>query len=47
MAGGDIIKAKVISFFRYLWSKLHKEKTALSIKIEAVNSIVAIIINKD
>lgn len=47
-AGGDIIKVKLVSFFKYLWSNLHKEKTAQSIKIEAVNSIVIFInTNKD
>ncbi len=45
--GGDIIKAKVIRFLKYLWNKLHKEKTTSSIKIEAVNSNVILIINKD
>lgn len=50
VAAGDItkgLKCKLISFLKYLFNGLHKEKTAPSIKIEAVNSNIALIIYKD
>lgn len=51
VAGGDIIKAKfgeLISILQCFLKRLHKEKVASSVKIEATNSNVIIInIHKD
>lgn len=47
-AGGDIIKGLkrwLFSILKCFFKSLHKEKTAQSIKIEAVNSIVILINN--
>ena len=48
MAGGDIIKGMLIRFLKYLFKKLHKEKTIQLVKVEIVNSSVFIVnIHKD